>query len=117
MTKERRFPRVDIDFPISCTFIDAHTQVVLTSPGQVLNISLGGMRIIVPIPKPMINASSLTYSLTLPEPFSTLTGKGQIKWSDRDDNKEVIVFGMAFENVSPEHLELINTLIDEMNEN
>ncbi len=115
MVKNRRFPRVDIDFPISCTFIDARTQAVITSAGQVLNISLGGMRISVPIPKPMIDSSSLTYRLTLPEPFSTLTGKGHIKWSDRDDDKQVIIFGMAFENINPEHQELINNLVDELN--
>lgn len=116
MVKKRKFSRFSIDFPITCTFIDNQTKIVLTSPGKVLDISTGGMRITVPIPKPMVNSSKLSYSLTLPEPFSTITGQGHIKWSDRDNDKNIIIFGMSFDIIRPEDRKMILEIIEELQE-
>lgn len=116
MASKRKHSRVALDFSITCTFRDTNNNKVLTSPGKVYDISLGGMRVSVPIPRPMISSSTLDYKINLPEPFDSLTGNGKIKWSDRDDKNGLIMFGMAFSELREDQKQVIESIVEELNE-
>ncbi|MCD4812512.1 PilZ domain-containing protein [bacterium] len=114
MGLERKFARVDMNYPVICVFTDNDLGKDIKATGYVNDLSLGGMKVRVPIPPELHNATSLVYSLTLPEPFHTLTGQGAIVWQDKNTAENMLYFGMSFSALSVNDRRTLLAIINEL---
>ena len=116
MQQHRKDFRVDVDLPIQCSFISSEQEALLLSQGSIQDISLGGMKISVPLNSRTIakQARSIDYEIQLPEPFQVLNGQGDIKWTFQDPNKNHLQIGLSFSNMDRNHQEEIACIVEEL---
>lgn len=114
MMQRRKYARVDLNFPIFCLFTDNDLKLEIRSAGHVHDLSIGGMKICVPLPPDLYNSRHLSYALHLPEPFNTITGQGQIKWSEKIDENHCVVFGVEFTELNDQYRRDIQAIIEEL---
>ncbi len=119
MQQSRKDHRVIVNLPISCFFYERdnyHNQ--LMSNGSIEDISLGGMKISVPLPNQskIRQVSQLDYQIHLPEPFQTISGQGEIRWSNIDLTQDLMQIGLAFTHIDQYNLEEITCIIEELAE-
>jgi c-di-GMP-binding flagellar brake protein YcgR len=116
MNQRRKHSRVDIEFPIFCILKDREQNKTLNVSGIIYDLSLGGMKIKVPLPQAFHQAQSIDYSIKLPEPFKSIRGSGDVKWLKRDDVNHVIYFGIAFQALEDHQRADLICIVDELEE-
>lgn len=111
MGENRRFQRVTVNFPLASRF-----QGAAEISGSVCDLSLGGMKVSMPLPAPMPPEPNLWYNVDLPEPFSRLSGSGKIRWQQEDPERQRLWLGLEFATLSDEQRKDLEHIICELQE-
>jgi c-di-GMP-binding flagellar brake protein YcgR len=109
MTENRRFQRVTVNFSVAF-----RTQDTGETTGKVCNLSLGGMKVSLPLPSQMPPDPDLWYDVSLPEPFSKLSGSGRIRWQQADPETQRLWLGLEFASLSVEQISDLEHIIGEL---
>ena len=94
MTQRRKHARVDVNIPIVCTIENREEKIIISSLGNVRNLSLGGMRISLPVHLSTLHSEIVDYYLKLPKPFRKIKGNGNIRWAYWDEQDQCTNLGM-----------------------
>jgi len=114
MMHRRKYTRVDVNIPISCRFMDDTQSQNIPVIGSVYNLSLGGMKVSMPLPESSINSNSINYFLNLPSPFSKFSGNGKIKWLYQDQENQCLLLGMEFSSLNEKQYRDIECIVNEL---
>jgi c-di-GMP-binding flagellar brake protein YcgR len=113
MAQRRKYSRVNVNIPISCTFIDRNYKSML-SVGQVFDLGLGGIKICVPVKPYSLKSMIVDYSLIFPKPFEKIQGHGRIKWDDWDSESKQMVMGVEFLSLDESQRHEIQDIVNEV---
>lgn len=113
MRQRRQYSRFGVNLPVSCHF--SQTNDKDTTQGSISNISLGGMKIAVPLDTNILS-SDVDYHINLPAPFNHINGRGLIKWSTSDPDQNQLIFGMAFERLNQKQREELACIMEELSD-
>ncbi len=116
MTRRRKHSRVDVNIPVSCRFSSDKIQKNIFTTGSVSDLSVGGMKVSLPLSGDSLPTASLHYNLQLPAPFSGFSGNGEIKWQLQDKRNQRLLFGLSFSSLSEDQQKDLESIIDELNE-
>jgi len=94
MVQRRKHKRVDVNLPIFCKFADLDQQKIVSSIGKVSNLSINGMKVMLPIRFPASQSKVMDYFLELPRPYHQIKGKARIIWAYWDDQNQTTSVGM-----------------------
>ncbi len=115
MNNQRQFKRVDVNLPVSCALKKNDNDTMATS-GIIKDISMGGMKIALPLNDHSWakEAQHLHYQIHLPEPFESLYGQGDIKWTFQDPDQSHVQIGLAFSNPDQQHRLELSHIMEEL---
>lgn len=116
MTRRRKHSRVDVNLPVSCRFNSDKIRKNIYSIGSVSDLSVGGMKVSLPLSGDSLPDASLHYNLQLPSPFSGFSGNGEIKWQLQDERNQRLLFGLSFSSLSEEQQKDLESIISELQE-
>jgi c-di-GMP-binding flagellar brake protein YcgR len=117
MSQRRKHDRVNVNLPISCNFLNSSlSQKKLITMGNVYNLSMGGMKIGLPCSEESMYSEAMRYFVHFPAPFNKFNGDGKVKWSYRDPNKNLLIFGMEFSNLNEDQRKELEHIIDELDD-
>ena len=114
MKQRRKHKRVEVNLPIYCKFADLRKQTMLSSIGQVENISLGGMKIRLPVGFPA-QSKVVDYLLDLPQPYHRIRGQGRIIWTYWDAQAQATNLGIEMSALDQAQQADLETILSELN--
>ncbi len=101
MTLQRRkHKRVDVNLPIYCKFTNLSHARIVSAAGKVANLSVGGMKVKLPIKVEDSTTKIMDYFLVLPRPYQEIRGKARIVWTYWDDQTKTTEFGMELSSLN-----------------
>lgn len=109
MAENRRFQRVTVNFSVAFRSQEAGETL-----GKVCDLSLGGMKVSLPLPGQLPPDPDVWYDVSLPEPFSKLTGSGRIRWQQADPDQQRLWLGLEFNTLTEEQREDLLRIIGEL---
>jgi c-di-GMP-binding flagellar brake protein YcgR len=110
MVQRRKHKRVEVNLPIFCKFADLERQRIVSSVGKVSDLSMHGMKIMLPIRFPASQNKVMDYFLELPRPYHQIKGKARIIWAYWNDLNQTTEVGMeltALDQLQQQDLETI----------
>ncbi|MEW6516604.1 MAG: PilZ domain-containing protein [candidate division FCPU426 bacterium] len=110
MDSNRKFQRVNVNLSVACRFPGSST-----TRGEVSDLSLGGMKVSVPIDQ-IPSSEELWYDIHLPAPFAHLSGSGKVRWQQADPGQQRLWLGMEFVSLSEEQRKDLEHIIGELEE-
>lgn len=113
MLQRRRHSRVEVNFSIACAFPQPTDH---TFHGQVTNVGLGGVKVILNVHLPALKSRWLNYSLILPRPFHPIVGRGRICWAHWDYTAEQMLLGMEFLSLRAHHEKELQAIVEELHD-
>ncbi|NTV51790.1 MAG: PilZ domain-containing protein [Candidatus Firestonebacteria bacterium] len=116
MEQRRKNKRVEVNLPIYCKFADMNHQKIVSSVGKVSNLSLGGMKIMLPIRFPASQTKVMDYFLELPRPYLQIKGKARIVWAFWDDLSQTTEVGMEMTALDSMQRHELETILCELNQ-
>ncbi len=110
MAQHRKDLRLEVNIPIVCEIENMDDKMIISSMGEVKNLSIGGMRIALPICFSLFKTRLIEYYLKLPQPFIQIQGRGVVRWAYWDETSQCTTFGLEFsplESYQKEDIEII----------
>ncbi len=116
MEQRRKYARFKVDLPITCTVVDPRHYRTLSTPGQVQDLCLKGMKVHLPGGLIVRETAAIHYVLDLPKPYTRIKGNGKIRWTHWDEKKDYTLFGMETYFWSHAHRAHLEALLRELAE-
>jgi len=113
MDQRRKFKRLNVHIPIHCTLITRDGKRLI-SRGLAFDLSLGGLKIKIPLPPQLTDLADVKYYLDLPQPFVAIAGQGKIKWVERVGRAHLVI-GLEFADLNNEQWSDLLQLVLELN--
>jgi len=96
--------RVTVNLPVLCTV--EHENKEQKTNGKIIDLSISGIKIDVPLPSSELKSGIMDFVLELPYPFCKIKGAGEIQWKRWNDKSQSTTCGLK---LSPMHLEQLHT--------
>jgi c-di-GMP-binding flagellar brake protein YcgR len=114
MIQRRKHKRIDVSLPIFCKFSNAGGKKVVSSIGKVENLSLGGMKIKLPLHCPEFQSHIMDYLLELPKPYRQIKGKARIVWAYWNQQNQTTEVGMEMSVLDHTQRDDLETILCEL---
>jgi hypothetical protein len=108
--------RIDVDLPVRCVYEDEKQNRKVTLWGRIKDLSINGMKLMLPLSSEIIENQYLDFDLDLPNPFSQIKGHGEIQWKQWDKLKNYTACGLKLEPMTLKQLSELDTIIAEVAE-
>ncbi len=116
MAQRRKNLRREVNISILCKIENMDDKMIISSMGKVKNISIGGMRISLPICLSLFKTRLIEYYLKLPQPFIHIQGQGTFQWAYWDETSQCTIFGVEFSPLEGYQKEDIEIILKELAE-
>ncbi|MBN1595436.1 PilZ domain-containing protein [candidate division FCPU426 bacterium] len=114
MMERRKYKRLEVNLPVLCNIIDDDHEILISSSGKVTNISLGGMKIALPIRLLAVKSRLVEYTVDLPEPYVPLSGQGSICWSVWDEENQEMSLGLELGELGEKQFISLESMLVEL---
>lgn len=117
MAQRRKNLRLEVSIPVVCKIENINDKVIISSMGKVKNLSIGGMRISLPICLSLFKTRLIEYYLKLPQPFIQIQGRGIVRWAYWDETSQCTTFGVEFSLLESYQKEDVEIILKELVDN
>ncbi len=117
MDQRRKNLRLEVNLPIVCKIENLDDKMIISSLGDVKNLSIGGMRIALPICFSLFKTRLIEYYLNLPQPFGQIQGRGIVRWVYWDETSQCTTFGVEFPPLESYQKEDMEIILKELEDN